>query len=273
MKKMEPGHIIHYYFKRLDKYMEKMKKDFNEESIHLFRVEVKKLRAFLRMLRPGMEDPGLLKFPRPFKKMYAIAGKIRDRQLCLKRMNEYDQGNDNRSMDTIQGWEKEIEELTGKKDDFLSKGELAEVEEKIIKQVPVIVGDALLKNFFSQKLGAIRQVISGGRYRDAELHSIRKSIKDITYINGIFRDDFKTPLPFLRWNKSEVKKAEDLAHTLGLFNDSCIALSFLMPADIKKASTGKKKYLLSVRQKWLTEKRKLKKEILKELPAINLNIF
>ena len=79
---------------------------------------------------------------------------------------------------------------------------------------------------------------------------------------SIFRDDIKTLLPFSFWNKKEVNAAENLSHTLGLFNDACIALSFLIPADIKKDDHGEKDHLLAIRRKWLGEKRKLKEEIL-----------
>ena len=70
-------YIIHYYFKRLKK--DPITIGFDEKTIHLFRVDVKKLRAFLRMIRHGTEEHEHLKFPRKFKKMYSLTGKIRDR--------------------------------------------------------------------------------------------------------------------------------------------------------------------------------------------------
>jgi len=272
MKNSEPVHIIHCYFERLIKYAEQMKKGFQEEAIHLFRVEVKKLRAFMRMMRPAAEVQDQLKFPRKFKKMYSLTGNIRDRQLCLKRIKEHNKAKDSRFENKVHTLEKEIKELAEKRDYFLTKKEFEEIEENIIKQVPVVSEDALIKKFFEQKLNVINKVISKGDYKDKELHSIRKSVKDIIYIMRIFRDDLKGPLPFPFWNEAELKKAENLSHTLGLFNDACIALSFLEPAQIKKAGTGEKEHLQSVRRKWLGEKQKLKKEILNEMPAIKLNM-
>ena len=63
-----------------------MKKDDSAEAIHLFRIEIKKLRAFLRLLSLKLKKEDELKLPFKIKKMYKYAGKIRDRQLHRKRM-------------------------------------------------------------------------------------------------------------------------------------------------------------------------------------------
>lgn len=266
--KKEPGHIIYYYFKRLNKNARVIERDFSEEAIHLFRVDVKKLRAFLRMLRLEAEDPGELKFSPEFKKMYSLTGKIRDRQLLLKRLAKINNKKDNRLDKTISLFEQELEELIKKKEEILSKKEFAEIEEKIEKHLPSKADDALIKKFFLQKSGVIKEIISKADYKDLQLHNLRKNIKDIIYIISIFRDDLKNPLSFLFWDKAELKLAEDLSHILGLFNDTYIALSFLKPADIKKGDTVEKEFLLLLRRQWLAEKLKLKKEILNKIPEI-----
>ena len=265
MKKYEPAHIIHYYFKRLKKYIRQVEKNFNEETIHLFRVEVKKIRAFLRMLRLDATRPGELKFPHKFKKMYSLTGKIRDRQLYLKYLKE------NKLQHEITAAENEIEDLKKKKDEFLSKKELEEIEERFIENAPEKIDNELIKKFFLQKLDAIREIIAEQNYKDDRLHNIRKCLKDLIYIIRVFRNDLKIPSLFLFWNKTELKNAEDLAHTLGLFNDACVALSFVKISDIKKENKDKQEKLLIIRRKWLSEKRRLKKEVLVKLHVIKLN--
>ncbi|HEY6504891.1 MAG TPA: CHAD domain-containing protein [Chitinophagaceae bacterium] len=272
MENRELRHIVHYYFKRLNKNAERMKRDFNEEAIHLFRVDVKKLRAFLRLMRPAAKEPGQLKFPTKFKKLYSLAGKIRDRQLYLERIRQYNKAGNGRSRNKIYVLQKEIKELANKRDDFPAKKEFKETEDKLIQQLPVNAEDVLLKNFFQQKLTVISEVVSKGDYKEKELHSIRKSLKDIIYVTRILRDDLKIPVPFSWWDESELKKAENLSHTLGLFNDACIALAFLPPADIKKSGPGEREHLQALRRKWLAEKRKLKKEALNEIPAIQYSM-
>jgi CHAD domain-containing protein len=263
----EPGHIIHYYFKRLYKYALKIEKDFDEETIHLFRVDVKKLRAFLRMMRLEAEKPGSLKFSPRFKKMYLLTGKIRDGQLYLNLLKESNETYEGRLHQTISSFKKELGTLTKQKNVFLSKDQFAAIEEKIKKHLPCKADEKLIKEFLLQKLTNIKDIILKAVNKDNELHSLRKNIKDIIYVTSIYRE-FKLPFHFLFRNKPKLKKAEDLSATLGLFNDECTALLFLKAADINKAATGEKEYLLSVRRQCLAQKRKLKKEILNKLPGI-----
>ena len=65
-----------------------MKKRFTEHAIHLFRIDFKKLRAFVRLLRAASPRAEQLKIPHRFKKMYSIAGNIRDVQLTTKLLRK-----------------------------------------------------------------------------------------------------------------------------------------------------------------------------------------
>jgi CHAD domain-containing protein len=269
MKKKEPAHITHYYFRRLYKYSEGMKDGFNEEAIHRFRVEFKKLRAFLRMMALAVSKPRQLKLPHAFKNMYSLAGKIRDRQLCLKKIKD-NKENNRRSSAKMTFLKKEIKDLSARKDVFLTKRKFEEIEKDMIKELPLIVQGTFVKDFIRQKLDFISEIIAKGDYRDKELHSIRKSLKDITYVTKIFKEDLKIRMPAGASGRIDLKKAESLSHDLGLFNDAGIALSFFELSEIKKAGAKEKESLLSVRRKWLSEKRELKKDILKHIPEIKL---
>ena len=268
MRNSDQEYIIHYYFAKLARYAAQVKKDFSGKSIHLFRVDFKKLRAFLRLLSSATPAPGQLKFPHKFKKMYSLMGKIRDRQLCLKRIKESENAREGRQSNKTHLLKKDVKELTARRNAFLTKREFKEIEKSIIELLPGIPADTLVKNFFHQKLQVISEIAVRGDYKDGELHDIRKSIKDIIYITRIFRDDLKTKIPFVFWNQDQLKKVEGLSHKLGLFNDACIALSLLQPANIEPDAIEKER-LKAIRQTWFLEKRRLKKEILDELRAKN----
>ncbi len=268
MKKKTPAYIVHHYFKQLDKYSVKMRKELKEDTIHLFRVDVKKLRAFLRMMRSGVTEPEQLKFSGQFKKMYSIAGNIRDRQLFLERIKETGKTYPGGKIQTLK---KEIKELGSKRDLFITKKDFGEMVRRIVKHLPVILPGTLVQDFVQQKQDIINGIIAGADYKDKNLHNIRKGIKDIVYISRIFTDDLKirASLPFR--TKAELVKAEDLAHSIGLFNDAGIALSFLKLSEVRKANGKEKEHLRWLRNQWLAEKRKLKKDILQGLPQINLS--
>ena len=59
------------------------------ESIHEFRTEIKKLRAFLRLLNVEIDDDSKLKISKKMKTFYGYAGTIRNLQLQLKNMDAY----------------------------------------------------------------------------------------------------------------------------------------------------------------------------------------
>lgn len=261
MKNRDARYIIRLYFKKLEKYAGQVKRNFSEESIHLFRINVKKLRAFLRMMRLEAKDPGALKFPPHFKKIYSYMGNIRDRQLYLGYIKK------NSLFKEVPVLEKEIEELKKEKEIFISKKEFNDIEEKIKESLPHHEDPELPGKFFLQKINSIRSILAKEGYADKELHSIRKNIKDIIYIITIYKVDLKKPFPF--WQEIQLEKAENFSHLLGLFNDTCIRLSFIKTGNSKKTSEKEKQQFSFVRLGLLAEKRRLKKEIKDELSSIS----
>jgi CHAD domain-containing protein len=266
MEKKRLSHIVHHYFRQLEKYSKKMKDEFDEETIHNLRVNYKKLRSFLRMLRLRAAQPAELKFSHSLKKLYAAAGKIRDRQLCLKRVKETSKTLARQKTNELK---KEIKDL-GHKDDFPGKKELQALEENMIDHLPS-ASITLPRDFISQKLETVRGIQARGTYNDTELHTIRKCLKDIFYIIAIYKDDLRIHLPFTLWNDQETKKVEEFLQKLGGFNDTVIALSFVPLAEMRKAGQQEKEDLQAMRRQWLFEKRKSKRDITQELPGIKLN--
>jgi len=196
------------------------------------------------------------------KKTYSTMGKIRDRQLCLKRIKQNERADDGRFRNEVHSLEKKIKELEEKRSGFLTKNEFEAIEEDIIKVLPIASADVLVSGFFQQKLNVINKIASKSELSDQELHNVRKAIKDIIYITRIYRDDLNMPLPFPFWNEAELEMAESFSHKLGLFNDTCISLSFLASPEINKTKMPAHEHLQVMRRRWLSEKRKLKKRIL-----------
>src|SRR6266436_3162758 len=71
--------VISLRLHRLKRNYALIKRSKGMEDIHHFRVEIKKLRAFLRMLQTGRDAP--IKIPGSLKKIYHYAGLIRELQL------------------------------------------------------------------------------------------------------------------------------------------------------------------------------------------------
>src|SRR5262245_10984043 len=133
MKSKTSTGLVQHYIKAMTGYSQKFKKHLHKKDIHDFRVNVKKLRAFLRMMRLKSEQPGELKYSHSFKEMYATTGKIRDRQLFLQRIKAID-----KALATVRAKDvkKEIEELRKSGDEFPGRKDMKEMETRITKCLP-----------------------------------------------------------------------------------------------------------------------------------------
>lgn len=267
MTKRKAVHIIRHSFKLLYKHAAKTKKGDAEDANHDFRVEYKKLRAFLRMLMLKAADPRHLKIPPSFKAMYHTAGQMRDRQLCVKRIKADRQAGGG-ALNKIRQLRKEIKEVSAK-GVVLTKKDFDDMEAGMIKYLPAVLPITSGEDFVAQKLIFINGIIDKKEYADKDLHDIRKGLKDIIYITAVYKT-FKEETPAASWTEEDLKKAGTLAHDLGLFNDTGIALSFLQPREIRKAGAEEGKHLWAIRRRWLAEKRKLKKEVAGHIHEINL---
>src|SRR5215469_5157746 len=66
----------------------------DQEQLHKFRVQVKKLRAMLTLFENASKEPGLTKLFKPVKKIFRRAGVIRDAHIHLKLSERYDLKNE-----------------------------------------------------------------------------------------------------------------------------------------------------------------------------------
>src|SRR5450631_361805 len=76
--KQKTGEIFAERLEKLNKYLHKTGGRFRAKPIHSFRLEVKKLRSFLKMITVSVNT---MSIPKRLKKLYKLLGKIRLIQL------------------------------------------------------------------------------------------------------------------------------------------------------------------------------------------------
>jgi len=255
MNKRQLNNIIHSHFIRLKKYSRQISKTGSEQAIHHFRVEVKKLRALLRLLSVNNQNKTQLKLPGSIKKMYRFVGQIRDEQLHQQRLGVNHSINIHRtSLSTHEGWKKYI--LTDEK--------LNREEAKIVKLLPLQLNEQMLQHFFSIKKKKIYTVILNNAFTDKNLHTIRKALKDLIYISRLLHQQH-TVSGYIFRQRIDLKKAETLAQSLGIFNDICTALSRLSLPASTDMEEKEKLQVKSYRRRWMTAKRNRKKTLARRL--------
>jgi len=270
MQKYIAENINSHYYSRLAGFAAGMEHHYKKSSIHQFRVDIKKLRAFYRLLSLQTGEAQALKLPRKLKKMYRDLGKIRDLQQHKESIASWSRkiGIDAPGHLLAQ-LKHQLKKQSAKKRVVLPEKYFLRQAEKTNQQLPEQFSMETLQSFFRQKKEAIRVIIERGRFEDDELHTIRKSIKDMLYVSAIYTDDLKSALPLLFLQAGETEKMDILAQDIGKYNDAGNSLAWLQRSTTGYTGRDKKKILLYYKTR-VQEKKALRKKI---IPALHFFVL
>jgi hypothetical protein len=200
--------------------------------------------------------------------MYAQTGKIRDIQLCLKNIKESKPGPQHPLPATLRYFRSTLRQLKSSRENFLNEQSYAEMEQSLLHFIPPLANEQLLNNFFTNNLNAVNTILAKPVYKDHELHSVRKHLKDLLYVMKICNVELVGPLAPPYERPGTIKKIDTITHTLGLYNDLCVSLSLLKKAAADPLTQNELQSIAYLRRHWLRKKRALKKEILRHFPSL-----
>jgi len=219
MKKDTVEKILSDKAEKLKKLSEAVAPKFAEEDIHQFRVEVKRLRSFLRLL--SIDRKKEFKLPKRFKKLYDICGEIREMQLEQKRLKKlnanlpsyftYMEDHVNKQK---QLWEKHY-----------SKKTLDKLKEKLADLDISNADPKLMLEFIDKKLKELKE-INEGEPNNEQIHAHRKQVKDMLYNIKLAEKEWKKGFETI--SKLPVKELDALSDTIGNYNDERIILDHLI---------------------------------------------
>lgn len=256
MKEKEIVEVVENRFKTINKLSHKIIKEFNTDDIHNFRVEVKKLRAFFRLLdtEKEMEQPLI---PKLLKTFYGYIGIIRNIQLhrhnLFKYITDYKIEKPDEYL-TVLGaeqnyWQKDAEDL-------MEDNNFDETEETILKRLPGKLEKSAIKKFIEKKLDELKTQLADVK-DDVIIHTIRKILKDILYTWDYIKHHADLP--------AAISKEEDLklfTSQLGSFRDKSIQLEFLQPQYLDKIKDeNEKNIMLKIKEQFLREKKIMIQEL------------
>jgi CHAD domain-containing protein len=252
MKQKEIKEVITNHIDVMNSLLHKISHEFNAEDIHHFRVEVKKLRAFLRLLTAGAKPEGPL-LPENLKSLYGYVGIIRNIQLhrhhLFKYLNEKKLDKPQEYFNMLEAeedyWKKKVQEL-------LRENNLTE---KLNEQFPVKLEKFTIKKFAEEKLNALDQQLHF--LKNDSIHTIRKIMKDLLYTHDYIKNSSELPEAL-----SGKKNLKLLAIQLGHFRDKCIQLEFLSHEYIDLLKIENEKIVLNdLKQELQDEKRILVRQL------------
>lgn len=249
--------IIRLRFRRLKRYATHIKEKAGTEDIHAFRVEVKKLRAFVRLLQEGQDK---IKIPRPLKKAYRKAGLVRSLQLHRQIIKDARDKPEGLPVQYLKQVDKKISAAKKDLKQALQPALLRRAKAKMEKKLQGALRQAAVREFYQKKLTAVRDMFSAASMDDEQWHTTRKILKDILYNAKTFEADLSRRFPVQGWNKDKQDAYTTLTDELGKFQDSSTELLHLQssPYGIKPME---RKAVLALRRR----QRQLKRRLLQSL--------
>jgi CHAD domain-containing protein len=265
MNKGEIKNITDNYYRKLKKHSKTVAKGFDAEAIHLFRVEYKKLRAFLRMLSQSDDLAGEIKILKRLKKAYNISGAIRDLQLQQQRITEAAKPEPKKPQTYLTLLDKEIDKLKPKLIEIFSENPVAQSKKKTDAAVP---DDFQLQDFnlFIQKKQAnVTGIIVSGHFSDDTIHAIRKNLKDLFYNLKSYQGIPHNLSSLNIWYEKDEKYFDLLLIELGNFQDKCTAIALLKSYWVSSLNTYNRELLERIKKVWIKEKVNMKQLLIKKL--------
>lgn len=218
------------HWKRFEKKVHKAKKhyenvveDFFGDEIHSFRVEIKKLRAYIRLLNNGLNKNDQLKIDKKIKIFYHAAGQMRNIQLHKKRIEQL--------CENLQIEKPELylqlldNELVRQKElakDAADKISWKDFEKESHDKLYGKLEKDFEERFLLLKEERLEVLIALPHYYDEALHEIRKILKDMLY-------NWDEILPGLRYTQLSKESIETITDKLGDFQDLHMALQLIGP--------------------------------------------
>lgn len=258
-------HIATGHYSKLRKHLKKIIEYFDTETIHEFRVEYKKLRAFLRLLSFDKRKKEKIKISPELKSTYQCLGHIRDLQLQRQRVlettiNEHEKPRAHRII-----LQKEINRLKPGLIYLASKEPVEESKKETLPFLPHQFKVNIFKNFILEKWEEIYAIILSENFSDENLHSIRKNLKDLFYNMKIYKGkNYKTVSAMILngWNEQDLNQ---LLEELGNYHDMCTAIALAQPGLTETLDERNKKALENVKNNWIKNKETLKNVLIKKI--------
>lgn len=245
-------------FKKLSNSYQKVAEGFAMNDIHHLRVEMKKLRAFIRLTNLATLTHQQ-KIPKELKKFYNVAGNIRNLRLHEQRVISLASDLLIEVPDLYLQYLRDKEKLAKEKAHELAGSiSLKGFEEELIDSCTDVQQE--IKKVFVQKYSQrLNLLFTLSSYHDESLHDIRKVVKDLMYNYKYVQKEISLELPAAL---GHVKNMETLATTLGDFHDLCVALFLVSPMYLDHIPGWIEKELLcEFRNSLQFRKESMKKEI------------
>lgn len=270
MKKLKTNRGIEKRLKKIDKLLQKIHRYFEAEDIHIFRMETKKLRAFLRLIRTDRFKANKLVLPKHLKKIYRVLGAIRSLQLQQQNISAAitEEGNGGMCKTYFNLLNaKAAGKMIKMESVLINKKTLQKEMRRIAGAVPAKIGKSGIGKFIKSTGSRLQKLVDEEVLSDESLHAIRKLLKDMLYCWSYIKADLALSKTFP--SKKDIRRIVDL---LGDYRDIFMGIVQLDSDYIYIEDEREHVLLLNIRTKWLQKKNEIKRQISTELPKLKIDL-
>lgn len=224
MKKKEEKEYFNTEWKDMKEALRSYLDAGNQDDLHKFRVQIKRLRAML-ILADGLSNkPQLQKDFKPVRQIFKKAGDIRNAYINLKLAKEYKVENDAFVIEQNKRMEDAANAFRLKGEKYLEKLKTAH---KSIEHEIKPINDTHINRFYSEKLHHINNSLTNLRFDD-HLHECRKWIKILIYNYALVQPSLQ-----LKINEDYL---QDIQTAIGNWHDNILAKELFATLELEDAA-------------------------------------
>ena len=213
MKKKEEAKYLDKEWDAMNLHLKAFLETGDQEALHKFRVQIKKLRAMLFLFENTSKENGLLKHFKPVRKIFKYAGNIRDAHTNLELGERYQVKNEQFETGQHQKIEQGTLEFKSKSEEFVKN--IKNAHKKLKKQLHK-VDDTLIADYYKNQLNQIATNLAVSGFNE-DMHTNRKLIKILVYNHKIAERSLNGSVPF------NLAYLDKLQETIGKWHDNLLA--------------------------------------------------
>jgi CHAD domain-containing protein len=250
MKKKEEEKYLDKEWMEMNARLKTFLETGDQEALHKFRVQIKKLRAMLLLFENTSKESGLLKNFKPVRQIFKYAGNIRDAHTNLELSERYKLKNELFETSQQKIIEEGTTEFQSKSAEFLK--DIKTAHKKLKKQLHK-VNDSQIAAYYKNQLEQIAANLTVSGFTE-DMHTNRKLIKILVYNHKLAGHALDGKVPF------NVDYLDKLQEAIGKWHDNLLAEElFSLPelndkpivTKIKRLNSGVKRGITTLAKDFL----------------------
>lgn len=214
MKKKTGKAYFNDLWDEMTSHLESFLKDGDQEKLHKFRVQVKKLRALFTLLDAALSQKKLSKAFKPVRQIFKDGGVIREAYINIQLSSHYELKNEDFILEQVNEMEKA---MTGFRENGKKYLKTVKTVHKELEDALEAIADEQISGFYKDQLERIEAALGANQFTD-ELHDCRKRIKTLVYNRKVAGKALEGNLEL---NNDYLDKLQD---QIGNWHDTIIAI-------------------------------------------------